>query len=412
MRNRKQPTPAQLARALEQAMGGAAVPENKDKIIVEPWMSYPMVAYCEGHHFGSSPREYKNYTDAFKSKLNDLPDAKKFIILDRALNKINLLHKRDKTLSNIIKELGKIKVMMAKKAKEFDINPGIAALLEYGVDLTAKAAKGELDDCIGREKEIQAAMLSLGRRKKGNPILTGNAGVGKTQIVHGIANRIANNKAGWLNGYSIVELSPTDLVAGTKFVGSLQEKMNKILAAIKQCPKAIIFTDEIHNLMGTGKGINGTQDLANILKPALADGTLKMIGCTTTDEFTIIMQDPAMERRFNNIDIKEPTIGETEVVLFSMVDKYATYHGLDYTNEAVAMMPTLSKRYAKKSRVLPDVAIDLLDLCGATAKMDGCLDVTVKVLIDVVSKMNGIDPEEVLTTELTTRELNKGIGYV
>lgn len=414
-RDRNMPDARDIAKALYEAThpnNQQQAPEGRNVIIHEKWMDYPMVGYTNGHHFGTSNKKYKNYTEAITFKLENLKDPRKFTILQGAFNNIKRIHKKDGTLNHIKKELKELDALMIDKARTFDMNPGLAELLQYGEDLTKKALAGELDDCVGRKKEIDQLMLMLGKRKKANPILTGKAGVGKTQIVHGLANKIAKNEAGWLNTYSIVELSPTDLVSGTKFVGSLQEKMKKIISAIKECPNVIIFTDEIHNLMGTGKGINGTQDLANILKPVLADGTMKMIGATTEDEFKIITKDPAMERRFINIEVKEMSVDSCKELMLGVADSYATYHALDYTNEALVLMPILAKRYAGRSKALPDSAFDLLDMCGATAKIEGVLDIDVGFLMKVASKLYNEPVDEIITTELSSRELSNRIGFI
>ena len=415
LRGRKQPTPEELVSAISGAFGESGAkptPPVKDKIGYKKYMDYPMVGYTAGHHFGTSPKKYKNYTEAFAFKLGQLANPKKFHVLRNALNNIKRIHRADGSLDALKQELMKIDEKMNEKAKSFDMNPSIASLLEFGEDLTKKAINGELDECIGREKEIQQMILTLGKKKKANPILTGYAGVGKTQLVHGLANKIAKNEAGFLNDYSIVELSTTDMVAGTKFVGSLQEKMQKIMKAIKECPNVIIFTDEIHNLMGTGKGINGTQDIANILKPMLADGTLKLIGATTKDEYKIIIKDEAMARRFNEIVVKELSVDDTKKVMLACADNYATYHGLDYTNEALVLMPILSKRYAGKNKYLPDSAFDLIDLCGATAKVHGWKDISVAKLMEVASKLYDVPVDEIITEELSAREMKKTIGFI
>ncbi len=416
-RTRVKPTPAELVDALAGAFGATGTeeaPKVKDRNIISfrKWMDYPMAMYVEGHHFGYSHKKYKNYTEAFDFKVEQITEPKKYSGLFRAMNTIKRLHKNNGTLSNIQEELMAIETMLREKGKNFDVNPSIAALLEYGEDLTDRALKGELDECIGREKEIDKLILSLAKRKKANPILTGKAGVGKTQLVQGLANRIAQNNAGWLNGWSVVELSTTGLVAGTKMVGSLQEKMLKVIEAIKGCDKLIVFIDEIHTVMSGGKGMAMGEGVGDILKPHLADGSMKLIGATTLEEFKIITKDEAMARRFINLEVEEVSVAVSDEIILASADTYATYHGVDYHNESLALISTLAKRYAGKNKYLPDSGFDLLDLAGANAKNEGVMDVDVAYLLKIAGKLYNEEPADLITTELSKRELKTTIGYV
>ena len=268
-------------------------------------------------------------------------------------------------------------------------------LLEHGTDITALAREGHIDDCIGRDNEIWATTLTLARRKKANPVLVGPAGVGKSQIVYGLANRIARGEAGFLNDWTIIEMSTTGLNAGTKYVGELEKKMKGILAAIKKCPKVIIFIDEIHTIMGTGKGEKSTLDLANILKPALASGDLKLIGATTKDEYNILVKDPAVERRFNKITVDEPTLEEAIEVLHGIKKVYAKHHGVTYYKAAVDIMPVVAKRYNPK-RNLPDSAVDILDYCGALARVSDIKKITKKMVGEFARKLYNLKEDEVV----------------
>ena len=207
-------------------------------------------------------------------------------------------------------------------------------------------------------------------------------------------------------------MSSTGLVAGTKYVGELEKKMNAIIEAVKKTPNVILFIDEIHTIMGTGKGEKSTLDIANILKPVLATGEMKLIGATTDAEYHILQKDPAVERRFNKITVKEPTAEEATVILYGIKKKYEDFHGVTYYKAAVDVMCNLAKRY-NPNRSLPDSAVDIMDYCGALAKVGDVKKITLKQVKQFVKKLYNLDEKEVVNVEpLSKRELTKTIGFV
>ena len=229
---------------------------------------------------------------------------------------------------------------------EFDEYVAIRALKqleEHGENLTGYAKIGKIDDVIGRQPELDNLILTLARRKKGNPVLIGAAGVGKTQIVNGLAHRIARQEAGFLNDYTIIELSATGIVAGCSFVGQVEKKMKEILELCSCIPNLILFIDEIHTIVGAGKGKDGNNDLANILKPSLANGNIKLIGATTDNEYKILIKDPALERRFNRVDVEELDTAQTIAVLKGIKHVYEKYHDVKYSARVVEIIPVLAK---------------------------------------------------------------------
>jgi ATP-dependent Clp protease ATP-binding subunit ClpC len=231
----------------------------------------------------------------------------------------------------------------------------------YGKDLTLLAREEKVHECIGRRDEILRVIQTLSRDTKNNPLLIGEAGVGKTAIVEGLAWRVANNKDPALAGKRIVQLNVADLVAGTKYRGEFEERMQGILGEVAQSPDVILFIDEIHTLIGAG-GASGALDAANIIKPALARGELRCIGATTVDEYRKhIEKDAALERRFQPIKVEEPTEDETEQILKEGYhERFQTKHQVTIDAAALHAAVTLSARYLTNLR-LPDKAIDLLD---------------------------------------------------
>ena len=231
---------------------------------------------------------------------------------------------------------------------------------ELGVDLNKRVINGEIDPVIGREKEIQRILEILGRKNKNNPILIGDAGVGKTAIVEQIARMIVNNEIPKLSGKRIISLNMSSVVSGTKYRGEFEEKMQKLISELEDNPDIILFIDEIHTLVGAG-GAEGAIDASNILKPALARGKIRCIGSTTTYEYDkFIAKDKALERRFQKVVVRETTVEETVHILFSVKDIYEKYHGVKVPDSVISDIVRLSDQYIY-DRKRPDRAIDVLD---------------------------------------------------
>ncbi|HEY2223357.1 ATP-dependent Clp protease ATP-binding subunit [Actinomycetospora sp.] len=243
---------------------------------------------------------------------------------------------------------------------------------QFGVDLTAKARAGELDPVIGREDEVDQTLEVLSRRTKNNPVLIGEAGVGKTAVVEGIAQRIvAGDVPEQLTGKRIVQLDLTGMVAGTRYRGDFEERMTKLVDEIRQhSDELIVFIDELHTMVGAGgNGEGGGMDAGNILKPALARGELHIVGATTLDEYRqSIEKDAALERRFQPVMVPEPSVADTIAILHGLRDRYEAHHQVRFTDEALTAAAELSERYVT-DRFLPDKAIDLVDQAGARKRL-------------------------------------------
>ena len=235
----------------------------------------------------------------------------------------------------------------------------------FGTDLTRQATEGKLDPCVGREREIQRVIEILGRRKKNNPILIGEPGVGKSAIVEGLAQMIAGHHCSpTLFNKRLVTLDMTGVVAGTKYRGQFEERMKMLVKELEQNPDIIIFIDEIHTLIGAGS-TPGSMDAANILKPALARGTIQCIGATTLDEYrNSIEKDGALERRFQKVQVEPTTNEETLEILRNLRDRYERHHHVSYTDDALEACVKLTARYVT-DRFMPDKAIDALDEVGS-----------------------------------------------
>lgn len=239
----------------------------------------------------------------------------------------------------------------------------------FGKDLTKLASAGKLDPVIGREEEIDQTIQILNKRKKNNPILIGESGVGKTAIVEGLAIRIFNKQVDrWLFNKRIIELNITSIVSGTKYRGEFEQRMEEIIKEVQKNPDIILFIDEIHNVIGAG-GASGSMDAANIIKPALARGEMRCIGATTRDEYKkVIENDSALDRRFQKVNIEVPTKEQTFEILKQISGKYEDYHGVIFSDEILHKCIELADRYITY-RNFPDKAIDLMDEVGSRVKL-------------------------------------------
>lgn len=288
------------------------------------------------------------------------------------------------------------------------------ALTKYGRDLTLQAAKGELDPVIGRQVEIDRVVQILSRRKKNNPILIGEPGVGKSAIVEGLALRIAGKEIPMLEGKRIISLDIASMVAGTTYRGQFEERIKTVIKELNDHPEIILFVDEIHTLIGAGNA-QGSLDAANILKPALARGEVQCIGATTLSEYrTSIEKDGALERRFQKVIVQPTSLDETYTILTRLSDTYAQFHHVHYTPEALRACVNLTDRYIT-DRYFPDKAIDAMDEAGA-CRMDAgkqalegnlgvndelvaAVEITESDVARVVSQMSGVPVQRVAQAE-------------
>ena len=241
-----------------------------------------------------------------------------------------------------------------------------------GVDLVEQAKKNKYDPVIGRDEQIQEVIEILSRRKKNNPVLVGPAGVGKTAIVEGLAQKIAaGDVPDKMKDKHIIAININDMVAGSSLRGSFEERLKKVIDEAKKNPNIILFIDELHNIVGAGStdSENNNGDAANILKPALASGDLNLIGATTTSEYRRIENDAALARRFQPVQVPEPSAAVTVEILEGLKDKYEAFHHVKYNDSALKLAVTLSQRYIQ-GRYLPDKAIDLMDEAGAKKGLD------------------------------------------
>ncbi len=275
----------------------------------------------------------------------------------------------------------------------------------YTTNLNVEAQKGKTDPLIGREKEIERAAQILCRRRKNNPLLVGDPGVGKTSIAEGLAWLIVNGRAPKpLANAEVFSLDIGALVAGTKYRGDFEKRLKQLLSALKKKPEAVLFIDEIHMIIGAGSSMGSTMDASNLIKPALSNGSLRCIGSTTFQEYRQVFEkDHALSRRFQKIDVNEPSISETIDILRGLKSKFEEFHHVEYEDQALISAVELSAKFIN-DRFLPDKAIDVIDEAGAQRRLKAEQDntlITVENIEDIVSKIARIPPKTVSKDDKT-----------
>lgn len=279
-----------------------------------------------------------------------------------------------------------------------------SALDSYASNLNEMARQGRIDPLIGRKEEVERTVQVLCRRRKNNPLLVGEAGVGKTALAEGLAKRIVDDEVPEiLKESTIYSLDLGSLLAGTKYRGDFEKRLKAVLAQLKHEEGAILFIDEIHTIIGAGAASGGAMDASNLLKPVLASGDLKCIGSTTYQEYRgIFEKDHALARRFQKIDVPEPTVGETILILEGLKSRFEEHHEVKYTRPALKEAAELAERYINE-RQLPDKAIDVIDEAGARQRLQPPSKrkktIGVKEIEEVVAKMARIPPKSVSTSD-------------
>ena len=294
---------------------------------------------------------------------------------------------------------------VSKESTEKESKQEETFLDQFTIELVALAETGKIDPVVGRVDEIERVMQTLCRRKKNNPLLVGEPGVGKTAIAEGLALKISEGEVpDVIKDAKVFALDMGALVAGTKYRGDFEKRLKGIISELSQMPDAILFIDEIHTMVGAGATSGGSMDASNLLKPALARGDLKCIGATTYQEYrNFFDKDKALSRRFAKIDIEEPSIGDTFTILKGIQHKYEDYHSISFTDAALQSAIDLSVKYLH-DRFLPDKAMDIIDEVGAHFMLRGQKNVTVKPkdIEESVSKMLKL-PSTVIGTDDTKK---------
>ena len=294
----------------------------------------------------------------------------------------------------------------------------VSPLEKYAANLNIKAMQNKIDPLIGRDDEVERAVQILCRRRKNNPLLVGEAGVGKTAIAEGLAKKIVDDEVpSILHGSTIYSLDLGALVAGTKYRGDFEKRLKGVLKQLAEDPGAILFIDEIHTIIGAGSASGGVMDASNLIKPMLASGELKCMGSTTYQEFRgIFEKDRALTRRFQKIDIEEPSVSDTVEILRGLKANYESHHNVKYSLNALKAAAELSSRYMM-DRFLPDKAIDVIDEAGAHRNMNNAdgkaKSINVNDIENIVAKIARIPAKTVSSTDTTVlKNLQRNLKLV
>jgi ATP-dependent Clp protease ATP-binding subunit ClpA len=285
-----------------------------------------------------------------------------------------------------------------------EVEPEASPLEQYATNLNQRAMDGKIDPLIGREVEIERTVQILCRRRKNNPLYVGDAGVGKTALAEGLARMITEERVPEiLRDSTIYALDMGTLVAGTKYRGDFEKRLKGVIAEVSEDPGAILFIDEIHTVIGAGAASGGVMDASNLIKPVLANGEIRCIGSTTYSEYRgIFEKDHALARRFQKIDVPEPSLEETVAILQGLKTRFEEHHGIKYDSDALQSAAELSMRHINDRR-LPDKAIDVIDEAGASLRLQPESErgnrVTVDMVENVVAKMARIPPKSVSSSD-------------
>src|SRR5512138_143553 len=286
-----------------------------------------------------------------------------------------------------------------------------SALERFTTNLNAQAEAGKIDPLIGRELEIERTVQILCRRRKNNPLFVGEAGVGKTALAEGLARLIVEGRVpDVLADSTIYALDMGALIAGTKYRGDFEKRLKGVITELKKQPGAILFIDEIHTVIGAGAASGGVMDASNLIKPVLTNGEIRCIGSTTYQEYRgIFEKDHALARRFQKIDVVEPSVAETVEILMGLKPRFEEHHGITYANDALKAAAELAARHINE-RHLPDKAIDVVDEAGARQRLKPIAErepvVEVRHIEDIVARMARIPPKSVSTSD---REVLKNL---
>ena len=392
-----------LTQGLRQAINdNVSILPDDDARDTQPTLGFQRVLQRAVYHVQSSGKKEVNGANVLVA-----------IFSEKDSHAVYLMQKQDITRLDVVNYLSHGIARGSEGADETQEEPKTGdvendgkgnALLEFAANLNALALEGRIDPLIGREEEVERTIQVLCRRRKNNPLYVGDPGVGKTALAEGLAWRIVEGKVPEVLKSAVIwSLDLGALVAGTKYRGDFEKRLKAVLAQLKKEPGAVLFIDEIHTIIGAGSASGGTMDASNLIKPMLQNGELRCIGSTTFQEYRgVFEKDRALARRFQKIDITEPTLGEAVAILNGLKSRFEQHHEVQYTSEAIQAAVDLSVKHIN-DRLLPDKAIDVIDEAGARQRL--LPDSARKAVIDleeielIVSKMARIPAKQVSASD-------------
>ncbi len=368
-----------------------------DEVDTQPTLGFQRVIQRAILHVQSSGKKEVTGANVLVAVFGEKDSHAVYFLSQQGVTRLDIVN----FISHGITKAAQSEPVRQDESSETSSEPAPASPLDsFAQNLNTQALAGKIDPLIGRETELERVIQTLCRRRKNNPLLVGEAGVGKTAIAEGLARRIIEGSVPEILAQSTVfALDMGALLAGTKYRGDFEQRLKGVLKQLTDNPKAILFIDEIHTLIGAGAASGGTLDASNLLKPALSSGQLRCIGATTYTEYRgIFEKDHALSRRFQKIDVPEPSVSETVAILRGLKSRFEDHHGVKYTSAALTTAAQLSARYIS-DRHLPDKAIDVIDEAGAAQrilpKSKQKRVITPREIEDIIAKIARIPPKSV-----------------
>ncbi len=399
----------ELKQFIDQTTPRLPAGEDRD---VQPTLGFQRVLQRAVFHVQSSGKKEVTVANVLVAIFSEKQSHAAYLLSMQDVSRLDIVNFIAHGLSKSAGEEGREREEGGAAAEsERDGESGGSALEKYATNLNESARKGKIDPLIGRKLEVERTIEILCRRRKNNPLYVGEAGVGKTAIAEGLARMIVENQVpDVLLDATIYSLDMGSLVAGTKYRGDFEKRLKAVLAEVKKQPGAILFIDEIHTVIGAGAASGGVMDASNLIKPALANGELRCIGSTTYNEYRgIFEKDHALTRRFQKIDVTEPSIQDTVDILRGLKSRYEEHHGIKYEDDALQAAAELAARHIN-DRHMPDKAIDVVDEAGANLRLQPVekreASVTVTHIENVVARIARIPPKNV---SLSDRDVLKNL---
>lgn len=367
---------------------------------VQPTLGFQRVLQRAVFHVQSSGKKEVVGANVLVAMFGEQESQAVYLLSQQNVNRLDIVNYISHGITKVSDDLDDLEsIAQDESGADADQQP----LENFTTNLNQRAMQGHIDPLIGREDEIERTIQTLCRRRKNNPLLVGEAGVGKTALAEGLAKRIVDKEVPEvLSECTIYSLDLGALVAGTKYRGDFEKRLKAVLKHLKQREGSILFIDEIHTIIGAGSASGGVMDASNLIKPVLASGDLKCIGSTTYSEFrSIFEKDHALARRFQKIDLPEPSVEETIDILKGLKTRFEEHHDVKYSNNALRAAAELSERYIT-DRFLPDKAIDVIDEAGAHRQLNSKsskASINVHDIENIVAKIARIPPKTVSTTD-------------
>ncbi len=382
-----------------------------DEREVQPTLGFQRVLQRAVFHVQSSGKKEVTVANVLVAIFSEKQSHAAYLLSEQDVARLDVVNYISHGLTKIGEEPADKSEQATGVEGDREVEGGSSALEKYATNLNKLAADGKIDPLIGRRTEVQRTIEILCRRRKNNPLYVGEAGVGKTAIAEGLARMIVEGQVpDVLSDCSIFALDMGALIAGTKYRGDFEKRLKGVIAELKKNPGAILFIDEIHTVIGAGAASGGVMDASNLIKPVLANGELRCIGSTTYNEYRgIFEKDHALARRFQKIEVVEPSVAETVDILVGLKPRFEEHHGVQYADEALRAAAELSARHIN-DRHLPDKAIDVVDEAGASLRLRSAAErettVTVEHIENVVARMARIPPKNV---SLSDRDVLKNL---